>query len=207
MFVKTSSANSSNDIDRTTVLAAETPAPERARPTLGLHFDERPWGMQLRFGAATSVGELGIAAEYDVVDWLNLGLGIGSNFSGPMPGAHVRFRPLVSRNESGRVAHAIVGEAATSVGYYDPGVLSWDLDGGGAQPARYVPKVVVWWQVEAGWEAKWASGLTFRVSLGFAQCFTNPTLRYSRDGRQYTTSGSGPPPRAFAQTLAVGYAF
>ncbi len=173
----------------------------------GLRFDDRPLSLQLRLGAATIVGEIGIVAEYDISDRLNVGLGIGTNTSGPMPGAHVRLRPLVFRDDRGSVAHAVVGEAGVSVGYYDPGILTFNFDVDHPDPPKYVPKLVVWWQLEAGWEARWATGLLVRSTIGVAQCFVNPTLQYSYQGKQYTTNGDGAPPRAFVATLATGYAF
>lgn len=209
MTAKFASANWASEIDRHPQDGEEETADQLPAEAQweGLQFDERPLGLQLRLGTATTVGELGIVAEYDLLDWLNVGLGVGTNMSGLMPGAHVRLRPLVLRNESGRVAHAIMAEAGLSAGYYDPGKLSMDLDGHGPDPSKYVPKLVVWWQAEVGWEARWAGGLTLRASMGMAQCFVDPVLRYTDEGKQYQTSGDGSPPRTLVQTLAVGYAF
>jgi hypothetical protein len=210
LTAKVASANWASEIDRAPLDGQEEIAdqlPAETQRGQGLRFDERRFGLQLRLGAATTVGEIGIVSEYDVLDWLNIGLGIGTNASGLMPGAHVRLRPLVVRNESGRVAHAIMGEAGLSAGYYDPGILSMDLDGGGPDPPKYVPKQVIWWQAEVGWEARWSSGLTLRASMGIAQCFVDPVLRYTSEGKQYETSGDGPPPTTIVETLGVGYAF
>jgi hypothetical protein len=99
-----------NQQDESDPTAVEVPVEPETPKVRGLRFSDRPFNLQLRVGASTTVGELGIVAEYDLLDRVNVGVGFGTNILGLMPGAHLRFRPIVSRNNSGAAVHAVFTE-------------------------------------------------------------------------------------------------
>lgn len=198
--------------DDTTELTQVSAAPT-AVSRVGLRFDERPLNLQIRFGASTSVGELGVVVEHDVLDRLNLGVGFGTNIVGMMPGVHVRLRPIVLRNSSGRVTHALVAELGGSRGLYQgsyaDGVADLMCGGGsGCDDEPIYTKREVWWsQFELGWEMRSASGLLLRASTGAAMTVPNPVWRCSRNDAEVACTGLPPARFVPVLTFAIGYAF
>lgn len=90
-------------------------------------FTDLPMLFELRTGFGTSVGEIGLVGEYNVLDRLALGAGIGLNIWGPIWGIHVRGRPIIGATQSGRL-HAMTFETSFSQGMY-AGIPAFPNDG------------------------------------------------------------------------------
>jgi hypothetical protein len=197
---------------------AEAPAAEPAPAKPRDHFDDLPLHLEARWGAGTSVGLVGIVGEYNVLDRLALGAGIGLNPEGAIWGAHARLRPLIFPSRSGHTLHALFLEGSFSRGRLnstDPagGILS-DVCEGGHTPGSTCysvfvrPEAVSWSQFEFGWEVRLRIGFTLRVSGGLALALTRPNWRCERDGQPVSCEGESLPDRAiYVQTFALGYAF
>jgi len=191
---------------------ADRVVPESER----VHFDDRPFNLQLRLGVSSNVGLAGIAIEYDVDDRVNVGIGLGLIRSGVVSEAHTRFRPLVFRMRGGKSAHAVVVEGAVSrsrddgssferLGYCAadrPDPTSPCFDPG------YLPEWVWWGQLEVGWEFRSKTGILVRTTSGLAFLVT--------PSEHVLTTSNGPvsyrenvPARVlpYATTFALGYAF
>jgi hypothetical protein len=195
---------------------AKPDPPKREAPDVPewnrVHFDDRPFNLQVRLGPGTSVGALGIVAEYDVADWLNFGAGFGVNLAGGIAGLHSRLRPFVFRTGGGRAAHAIVLEGAVSYGQYAEFDILPLCEGNRDDPAsscysrRIMPEWVWWTQVEAGWEYRARSGFLVRVTQGAAFLVTTPDWKCTHFGAPVPCKHvpqSGIP----TVTMALGYAF
>jgi hypothetical protein len=208
-------ANWADEIDQNPQDASDFPVKktleEPVAPAVrGVRFNDKPFNLQLRIGASTTVGELGIMAEYDLLDRVNVGLGIGTNIVGLMPGAHLRLRPIVSRNNSGVAAHAVFTELGLSRGFYSGGAA----DGVAGLMCEtcyddpiYKGKPVWWGQVEVGWEIRWASGLLLRASTGIAAIIAEPSWQCTKSGTPVPCTGTRPRGWVEAYTFAIGYAF
>jgi len=208
-------ANWADEINRYPLGESDAPAevvPESpVAPTVpGLRFNDRPFNLQLRIGASTTVGELGIVAEYDILDRINVGIGLGTNVVGLMPGAHLRLRPIVSRNTSGVAVHAVFTELGLSRGNYagslEDGLLA-GMCGIDCNDPVYMSKTVWWGQVEVGWEMRWANGILLRGSTGMAAIIAEPAWKCTRSGNSVPCSGPRPSTWVEVYTFAVGYAF
>jgi hypothetical protein len=208
-------ANWANEIDGDQLEESNAPGKvvpgNPVAPTVpGLRFNDKPFNLQLRIGASTTVGELGVVAEYDILDRINVGIGLGTNVVGLMPGAHLRLRPIVSRNISGVAVHAVFAELGLSRGNYSgslqDGLLA-GLCGNDCDGAIYKSKTVWWGQVEVGWEMRWANGILLRGSTGMAVVIAEPAWQCTRSGNSVPCSGSRPSGWAEVYTFAVGYAF
>jgi len=207
--------NWADEIDHDQLEASQAPTevvPENpVTPTVrGLRFNDRPFNLQLRIGASTTVGELGVVAEYDVLDRINAGIGLGTNVVGLMPGAHVRLRPIVLRNISGVAVHAVFTELGLSRGNYSgslqDGLLA-GLCGNDCDGPVYKSKTVWWGQAEVGWEMRWANGILLRGSAGMAAVIAEPAWQCTISGNSVPCTGSRPSGWAEVYTFAVGYAF
>jgi hypothetical protein len=182
------------------------PSPRRLR-----QFDDAPFHLELQFGAATTVGVLGIVAEYNVLDELALGAGLGLNGFGPIWGVHARARPLIGASRSGKTLHALFVEAAFSRGQFggDPlqGLGSLGTCDSSCNSVVVVPELISWAQLELGWEAQFVSRLTLRTALGVALALNRPDWRCESGGPVSCAGEALPATTLFVQTLALGYAF
>ena len=70
-----------------------------------IHFEDRPFQIESRLGLSTSVGEIGAVVEYNLLERVALGAGVGANIWGPEVGAHLRLRPIAGATSSGQRLH------------------------------------------------------------------------------------------------------
>jgi len=187
---------------------------------LGPHFDDRPLQLELIFGFGTTVGVLGLVLDYNVGDWLALGAGAGLGIHGPLWEAHARFRPLVGRlGGQSKGLQALTLETAFSQGPYADlpknGFVLCDRADGAAnrvgddcfQP-NAVPRLTSFGQLELGWEARFESGFSLRLSGGFATALHMGTPRcYGASMQPVPCGGSEPERTIVVLTSAFGYAF
>jgi len=182
------------------------------------HFDDRPLQLELIFGFGTTVGILGLALDYNVGDWLALGTGAGLGIHGPLWEAHARFRPLVGRLfGQPRGLHALTLETAFSRGPYadfpDHEVFSLcegdaNRVGDGCFQPNAVPRLTSFGQLELGWEARFESGFSLRLSGGFATALHMGTpVCYGASMQTVPCGGSEPERTIVVLTSAFGYAF
>jgi hypothetical protein len=191
-------------------------AGERGRKDTGVasipHFDDRPWQAEIRFGAGTTVGLLGLVGELNLLDRMALGAGLGFNELGAAFGAHARFRPLVFRGS--RSLHALTLELAYSQTRYrgEPGFVPSICEGNPDDPESscfdppVVPVRAHWGQIEFGWEARFPSGFTLRVATGGAWLLHGVEWRCEFENAE-APCRSDPGPSVPVLALAVGYAF
>jgi hypothetical protein len=166
------------------------------------HFDDRPVQAEVRLGFGTSVGLVGLAAEYSLLDPLALGMGIGTNAYGWQWEAHARLRAFVFRRNSGRL-HAMTLEGAFSRGKFRsvslvPCVHTCQDE------ARIAPAPVSWAQAELGWEMRAPTGFALRLASGFAWPIAEPAWRCEPQ----TAGCDGMPDAVIAVlSVALGYSF
>jgi hypothetical protein len=141
-------------------------------------FTDHPLSLGMRAGWGTSVGLVGLIAEYNIVEPLALGVGIGLNGPGVELGAHLKVRPITWQTMPGRT-HAISIEGAYSrARYYS---VSSSIGGFGichgdsTEPddlcyeASRAKNWVNWVAADVGWETLWPSGLSLRAATGAAR--------------------------------------
>jgi hypothetical protein len=127
-----------------------------------------------------------------------------------MPGAHLRFRPIVARNSSGAAVHAVFTELGLSRGTYSGGLA--DATGASMcetcdEDPTYRPKTVWWGQAELGWEIRWVSGVLLRASTGIAAIISEPSWQCTKSGTSVPCTGERPMGWVESGTFAIGYAF
>lgn len=141
-------------------------------------FTDHPFTLGMRAGWGTSVGLVGLVAEYNLAEPLALGAGIGLNGPGVEFGAHLKIRPMTWKTMRGRT-HAISLEGAYSRARYysvassiggfgichgdasDPDDVCYDTTRSTAW--------VNWVAADVGWETLWPSGLSLRTATGAAR--------------------------------------
>lgn len=191
------------------------PAPVEPAPQRQRRFDAAPFELSLELGLGTPVGLLGVVAEYNLLDELALGAGLGLNDHGPIWAVRARARPLIGVSRAGTL-HALFVEAAFSRGQYAgmPSLgLSAMCEGNPDDPdspcysVRVVPEAVSWAQFELGWEARFTSHLTLRTALGVARALNQPSWRCEHDGPVSCDGEESPARTLFVQSFALGWAF
>src|SRR5205085_1946435 len=130
-------------------------------------FDDEPYYFELRTGWSTTVGLIGLVAEYNLSDRVAVGAGAGLNLYGDEWELNARFRPLIAASRNGLTLHALTIESALSTSKYSgsPFELVGCLDG---CDRTLVPQQVLWAQLDLGWEMRLGSGMTVRAALGGA---------------------------------------
>jgi hypothetical protein len=83
------------------VVANEAGAPGRSERSPS--FADAPFAFGVRAGVGTTVGLLGLVSEYNVVQPLAVGVGVGLNGLGIEYGAQVRVRPIVLTSSKGQL--------------------------------------------------------------------------------------------------------
>jgi hypothetical protein len=192
--------------------ATDRVVPESQR----VHFDDRPFNLQLRLGVSSNVGLAGVAIEYDVDDRVNVGIGLGLTRPGLVTEAHTRFRPLVFRMRGGKSVHAVVVEGAASRSRYD-GISSEPLGdcAGNLQDATSpcldrwsLPEWVWRGQIEVGWEFRSKTGILVRTTSGVGFLLTpSEQVRITSNGPVLHRENLPARVSQYATTFALGYAF
>lgn len=199
--------------------AQDEPASAGLEATSGLpnkRFSDQPWVLELKFGLATTVGLLGVAAEVTPTERLTFGTGVGLNLLGLTGGANARARPLIVA--SADQAHALFIELGFSRGRMntteDTLSVSAMCDGSADEPGdrcyrvEFRPERVDWAQLELGWEARFGAHLAVRTSLGVARALNEPDWRCQHAHMPASCAGQSAPFRTlFVETTSVGYAF
>jgi hypothetical protein len=152
----------------------EQTAPARTQSS----FTDHPFTLGMRAGWGTSVGLVGLVAEYNLLEPLALGAGVGLNGPGVEFGAHLKVRPVTWKTMRGR-AHAISLEGAYSRARYSSVVSSIGgfgiCHGDSSDPddlcyeAQRSTPWVNWVAADVGWETVWPSGLSLRTATGAAR--------------------------------------
>jgi len=131
------------------------PPPESSgllRPT------EHPLSLNVVAGLGSEVGELGMTAEYSVLDRLAFGLGAGNGFGGAQFAALARFRLGLFQRENTVQSFDLVG--AFSEGKY---ATLFDDDSGSLSEHAY------WAEYTIDYELQTRIGFRLTAGLGFSQ--------------------------------------
>jgi len=176
-------------------------AEEAARP----RFDDHPFVIQLRTGAASATGLMGAVVEYDLHDRLAVDAGLGTNALGLSTALGLRVRPFVGATANRRQLHALVIETSLSRSAYAGNLDVLCYDGyDGCNRLQYV----LWLQAEIGWEARFGQWVV-QTSLGAASLLGDPQFRCraSSSGSADCAPRSASVRVLFSQTIGFGYAF
>ncbi|MEO6599753.1 MAG: hypothetical protein ABIQ16_07765, partial [Polyangiaceae bacterium] len=168
-------------------------------------FDDHPLAIELRTGAATATGLLGVVLEYNVHDRLAFNAGVGTNLLGLSSSVGARVRPVIGASGNRKQLHAFVVETSLSrSAYLGDWIAGFPCDDHCIQP-RYVG----WAQAELGWEAR-IGHWQLQTTLGAAFLLGNPQFSCRQDGfdSPANCASSGGVTRVlFTQTIGAGYAF
>jgi hypothetical protein len=181
-------------------IQTDAPVVAEARPFHG------PLHVEARVGGGTTVGLVGVVAEWNVAEVLALGAGIGTN-GWPVVGASARARLPVWRTS--KYQQALTLEPGYSRGKYQGGA---DLYPGACLHSdrclvELVPETVHWLQAEVGWELRARSGITFRAATGAAWLMNSIDWRCTKEGEPAACEGKSAETTLSVLTLALGYAF
>lgn len=182
--------------------ATETPSERVPRP----RFDDRPLAFELRTGAASATGLVGIVLEYNVHDRLALNAGVGTNLLGISSAVGARVRPMIGASSNGKQLHALVLEATLSRSAYEGG---WAAEQLFCEDRCMQPRYVGWAQAELGWEAR-IGRWQLQTTVGAAFLIGNPQFSCRHDGIDspaYCGSSQNVARVLFTQTIGAGYAF
>ena len=167
-------------------------------------FDQ-PFHLEARLGGGTSVGLIGVVGEWNVVDVLALGVGVGFN-EWPVFGAGARVRWPVGT--FAKHQHAFTLEVDYSRGKYAgmPSFGSVCLHSESCD-VRLDPATAHWIQSEVGWELRTLSGFTLRLAVGAAWLLNSIDWRCTKDDQPTPCQGKQGETSIPVSTVALGYAF
>jgi hypothetical protein len=150
-------------------LAAEAPPlppDDTDRPARNVTFDERPYAAHGILGFGSPIGMVGADFEYNILDRLALGVGVGTGGNRFETALLARVRPFIF--EEPKRAQAITlgfaGCFATRATY--PGLTPFDESRGAHVDADIKP--AYWIHAEVGYELRVRNGFSMFVNLGLA---------------------------------------
>lgn len=181
---------------------AETPNEQASRP----RYDDHPFAVELRTGAASATGLVGVVFEYNAHDRLVLNAGVGTNLLGISSAVGARVRPVIGASSNGKQLHALVLEATLSRSAY---LGDWAAEEFFCDNRCTLPRYVGWAQAELGWEGR-IGHWQLQTTVGAAFMLGHPQFSCRHDGIDSAANCSSSQTLTrvlFTQTLGVGYAF
>jgi hypothetical protein len=132
--------------------------PPMSAPSGLLRPTDHPLSLNVVAGLGSEVGELGMTAEYSVLDRLALGVGAGKGFGGAQFAALARFRVALFQRENTVQSFDLVG--AFSEGKY---ATLFDDDSG------FMSEHAYWAEYTIDYELQTRVGFRLTAGLGFSQ--------------------------------------